>query len=505
MTYDDVVLESKNILKAVSSNFMPHGITARANECTPPGTFLGPSRWSQSQIEDFRTWIENGTPEGDSKTASDTEKVKGEDNEGLGAPDLIIENSANGFDVGVNDLNNGRVKNVLRNFPIRVPFNEERYLVAVKILTDNKNEVASTQQQDGQKFSLQQVFHHAHLFYDEEGKSVKMNEDYHRIHQEDHQDGFEGDENMPRMPLGAWFPGGGPTHYRSGTAAKIKPGAYFILQVHYALYNKKPFHDKTRFALWFSHQPISKIRRGMIVKNESFTIPAGDQNFQVSAEKVISRPFTIYSMLPHLHQLGTDFWIKGILPNHEEKCLADVEWDFNHQNELEFRTPVSLPAGTTLSIKAKYDNSFKNPNQFQTNLNDIPWGEESDREMMLSMFSYSYDDEKLVPSEPKISDVKIENESTLSVSFTNTGGVKPGAWIELNGRFLTDSVVDLNQGTISSADQWKRAFLDRKVNSFTVVNPDTGRSNELQLKSVRGVQLLVQKIQAKFKRKKVNK
>ena len=473
-TYQTAKENASDILEQCMANKMPHGATARA-ECSPPGTFFGPSRLSSEQMQTVKDWVDHGTPSGNLlQIPAGPALVQKLDRE----PDLILENDSAGYSLPSGEQNGPSVRNIVRNFPIKVPFKEDHYIVGIKIIPDGGSL--------DPKVGLNRLIHHAHFFYDENAKSVGLMSAYKNRHPEDTEPGFTGDEGLPKWVLGPWFPGqDGSTLYPPGVGAKIKAGSYFVMQVHYALYNKVNYKDHTKVAIWLAHEPIQKERQSVIIKNETFTVPANDSHFVVEASKKFDQAITVYSMLPHMHQLGRDFLVNVVRPGEAPSCMVDAEWDFNHQNQFVYQKPISLPAGSTIKTRAIYDNSELNPNQFNHPVKDVIWGEAADQEMMLTMVAYSLDNQFLTPKAPNIRKILHQN-GILKIIGSR---IQPGAYIEINGAFAMDSTVQSieqpaaqTDSVVSLAD-WKK-LAHRKLGgkiSFVVVNPDGGKSHEITL------------------------
>lgn len=469
-TFEQVKTRAASILDACKTHRMPHGVTARP-ECSPPGTFVGPSRLSAKQLNMLETWINHGKPEGLPFQAGKTESQESDID--LGEPDVIIPISNSGFNIPAS----GDGTNIIRNFPISVPFKVDQFVTAVKIITDGGNE--NSKQGSGQ------IIHHAHLFYDENAVSTKLLANFHKEHPEDNQPGFEGDQGLPKVVLGPWFPGGdGVTKYTDGVGARLKAGSNIVLQVHYALHNKNSFIDRTKVGLWFARKPIQKERKSIIVKNENFIIPAG-QVGTVSASKQLEKSVVLYSMLPHMHQYGKRYTVTAVHPDGQRECLVDVDWDFNHQNQFVYRTPKTLEAGTWLELNALYDNRESNPNQLFSPPIDITWGESSLKEMMLTMFAFSEEGSIVTPVIPVIENVFVDSATgELVVRGKN---LQEGAFIELAGKFVIDPHFLKQRSGIAEVrtKKWKAVLEKAKHNGRSqqvfVVNPAGGRSNNLVL------------------------
>ena len=66
-------------------------------------------------------------------------------------------------------------------------------------------------------------------------------------------------------------------------------------------------------------------------------------------------------ILPHMHFLGKEMEAFAVLPDGKKEWLLRIpNWDFNWQGEYRYLRPVALPAGSTLKMRARYDNSAAN-------------------------------------------------------------------------------------------------------------------------------------------------
>jgi tetratricopeptide (TPR) repeat protein len=74
----------------------------------------------------------------------------------------------------------------------------------------------------------------------------------------------------------------------------------------------------------------------------------------------------VLAIYPHAHYLGKDLQGLAILPDRTTKTLIHISrWDLNWQAVFRYAEPVTLPAGTKISMRFVYDNStdnVRNPN-----------------------------------------------------------------------------------------------------------------------------------------------
>jgi tetratricopeptide (TPR) repeat protein len=74
----------------------------------------------------------------------------------------------------------------------------------------------------------------------------------------------------------------------------------------------------------------------------------------------------VLAIYPHAHYLGQDLQALATLPDGTTKTLIHISrWDLNWQAVYRYAQPMTLPKGTTISMRFTYDNSagnVRNPN-----------------------------------------------------------------------------------------------------------------------------------------------
>ena len=198
--------------------------------------------------------------------------------------------------------------------------------------------------------------------------------------------------------------------YGPGVAEHLS-GTHLMFNLHYQA-NGHATTDKTRVGLWLQKGPITYAIAGpgggdlgnetFIVNGKELTgrytaqvtqdilppgmktvpnIPAGADNYRLTALLPIRQEMVVYSIQPHMHLRGKSMKYTAVYPDGREEELLNVpHYDFNWQIVYEFAKPVTLPAGTTVRVEATWDNSTKNkynprPDQ------EVFWGEQSWDEM----------------------------------------------------------------------------------------------------------------------------
>lgn len=187
--------------------------------------------------------------------------------------------------------------------------------------------------------------------------------------------------------LAATVPGDTPSVFPEGAAKRIPAGTKLVFQVHYTP-NGKRQKDKCRVGLIFADEPAEWEVITESIYDLSFSIPAGDSNYEVKASHTLESDIVLLSLFPHMHYRGKDWTYTAYLPDGSEKILLSVpRYDFNWQESYIFKDPLALPAGTRIECVAHYDNSsanFANPDPTVA----VRFGEQTWDEMMIGYMEY---------------------------------------------------------------------------------------------------------------------
>jgi hypothetical protein len=86
-----------------------------------------------------------------------------------------------------------------------------------------------------------------------------------------------------------------------------------------------------------------------------------------------------------MHLLGRDMKVTATLPDGQVKSMIWIkDWDFNWQDQYQYQSPMSLPAGSKIALQATYDNSSKNPKNPNRPPQTVHWGENTTDEMCIA-------------------------------------------------------------------------------------------------------------------------
>jgi hypothetical protein len=185
--------------------------------------------------------------------------------------------------------------------------------------------------------------------------------------------------------LAGYAPGTVPDEFKPGQVKLIPKGADLIFQLHYTA-NGKPGSDKSRVGVIFAKGEPKERVFTLAVTNPRFAIPPGDPNYEVDAKLTLNDDSTLQMILPHMHLRGKDFEMTATFPDgHSETLLKVPHYSFAWQLSYYLAEPLKLPAGTTLSAVAHYDNSPNNPDNPDPT-KEVRFGEQSWDEMMFGFF-----------------------------------------------------------------------------------------------------------------------
>ena len=289
-----------------------------------------------------------GAPEGDPADAPLPRRFA--DGWRIGTPDAVVE-VPRSFNVPAR----GPIPYQYQT--VRTNFDSDKWVRAVEIRTPNP-----------------QVVHHLLVF-------TKLPKDDPRSN-EPHID-FRGG-------LGGYFaglvPGQGATAFPAGTAKLLPKGASLVFQVHYTP-DGKPVEDRPKIGFVFADRPPEHELVTQAASNEWFRIPPGAGDWPVIATYRFRGATRLTSFMPHSHVRGKSFRYELTYPDGHTDVVLDVpRYDFNWQLEYQLATPIDVPAGTSLRVTARYDNSPDNP----ANPDPTAWvafGEQTTDEMLVGYFT----------------------------------------------------------------------------------------------------------------------
>ncbi|HEV3384409.1 MAG TPA: redoxin family protein, partial [Gemmata sp.] len=187
-----------------------------------------------------------------------------------------------------------------------------------------------------------------------------------------------------------YVPGNSSLIYPEGYAKKLPKGCTLRFQIHYTP-NGKATSDQTKFGMVFAKEPPRHEVKVFGIINRSFEIPAGNDNYKVSASITVPFDAHILAFAPHMHLRGKAARYELKTQGTQTATLLDVpHYDFNWQLLYRFAAPVFAPRGSNLSFTAWYDNSEGNPANPDPK-KTVKWGQQTYDEMHLGYVEYFVD------------------------------------------------------------------------------------------------------------------
>lgn len=334
--------------------------------------FRDSRKLSEKDIATLVAWVDNGTPEGDSKDAPPPRQFP----QGwqLGQPDLVLT-VPDDFELGPTG------RDVFRCFVLPTNLTEDKFVTAVEFRPGNPR-----------------VVHHSLNFIDTSGAGRKLEQkEKDRAKKDDEKEkgpGYSvpmGTGFRPSGAIGGWAPGQVARQLPADTAYFLPKGADVVLQVHYHR-NGRTEKSRPSIGLYFSPKPVAKKFQSIVVPGRFFFIPAGNNDYTVKGSMWVEDDCTIHSVMPHMHMLGKKVKVTITPPDGPAQTLVEIpDWDYNWQESYFFRQPIAVKAGTRFDIEAHYDNSAKNPRNPNNPPRLVKFGEQTTDEMCFGFIGATAD------------------------------------------------------------------------------------------------------------------
>ena len=327
LTYADVKRRARAIVAATQRRYMPPW-----KPDPGAGDFEGVRRLTDSQISLIQRWVDGGAIEGDPSALPPLPKWSS--NWTLGEPDVVMS-----IDRPYTLRASG--EDVYRHFVLPVPLSRTRYVKAWEIRVNNTK-----------------VVHHATMEFDRTGVSRLQD-------LQDPEPGYEGliAHSITRVDgfFLDWAPGHTPYVAPEGMAFPIEQGSDVVLMLHLRP-SGKPEQIQVSVGLYFSDTPPVRVPAMLRLTRQDFVIPAGERQRVVTSSYTLPVDVDVFTVQPHAHYLARSVEATATLPDGTTRTLLSIShWDFNWQDVYRYKSPVPLPAGTTVTMKWVYDNSPDNP------------------------------------------------------------------------------------------------------------------------------------------------
>lgn len=335
--------------------------SATARRAMPPwlpepgyGAFANARLLTAEEIALVNRWVDEGAAEG----APSDRQAAPTWTEGwqLGTPDAVVELPT------PYTLHPGR-RDEFRNFVVPIPTASVRYVRGIEVRPGNPH-----------------VVHHATLGVDGSQSSRLLDE-------ADPEPGYEGmfssGAHSPDSHALGWTPGMTPRLDPPETAWRLEAGSDLVIQLHMMpMHLAEPTSVRPRVGFYFTDAPPSAETIDFKLGSKSIDIPAGEANHVVQDTYRLPVDVDVLSIYPHAHYLAREMKVFAALPDGRVEWLLWIrKWNFNWQDQYQYARPVSLPAGTMLTMLFTYDNSTANPHNPSRPPVRVSYGPQSSDEM----------------------------------------------------------------------------------------------------------------------------
>src|SRR5579863_5230605 len=329
LSYTDAKTHAHQIAAVTERHIMPPWLPAPDDP-----NFADDVRLSAAEIALIQAWAEQGAPEGDASALPPKPQfVEGWQ---LGKPDVIVRaTQAFALPPGGSDT--------YWNFVFRSPVDRTRWLKAIEIRPGDKR-----------------LVHHANVLVDR-GQTARLQE-------KQPGSGFGGMELIiesevfdPDSHFLFWKPGSAPYVEPDGMAIRLDKNTDLVLNMHLQP-SGKPETLQPTLGLYFTDKPATLHPILLQMENDGgLDIPAGAKDFVVSDEFTLPVSVSLLAIYPHAHYLGKNLEALATLPDGKTETLIHIpNWDLNWQAVYRYAEPLTLPAGTKITMRFAYDNSTEN-------------------------------------------------------------------------------------------------------------------------------------------------
>jgi mono/diheme cytochrome c family protein len=317
------------------------------------GHFADERHLTDSQLKLLASWAAAGAPEGDVAELPPLPKFSSEWL--LGKPDMVLK-MPRPFHVPAGGHDIFRVIAIPMNLP------DDTYVIASEFRPGAKT-----------------VVHHSLVFLDNRGRARRL--------QEANTDGqpgyrsFGGIGFQPTGGLSGWAPGATPFFLPDGVGEGVLGGSDLVMQIHYHP-DGKEHDDQSSIALYFAKKPIRQLAVQIPITRRDINIAPGDAHYELTKTVTLPTQLTLVGVFPHMHLLGQSMKVMATYPNgHVEPLIWIKDWDYRWQGEYRYENPLTLPAGTKVTLDAVYDNSDANPSNPSSPPKRVRFGEQTTDEM----------------------------------------------------------------------------------------------------------------------------
>ncbi len=365
MSYDETIIWADDIHHVIEERSMPPW-PADPNY----RHYVGETYLEDWEIDAIHDWIYDGFPYGDEDLEPDPPVFPlGESL--LETIDFTLEFEPYTLQSNVDEY---------RWFVVENPFDEPVYISKIEVIP-----------------GLDEVVHHADLFYDLSGTSLAFD-------QIDSLPGFNGDTGYPNNDyyINAWQPGATIAKYPDNWGILVEPDADFVMEIHYGP-GGQGLEDNTKMNIQIlgSSENVRAVKAAWLLWDSPpvlldgpLVIPANEIVTFHQESAPLSNDLSFVSICPHMHFLGKSYKVWAETPENETIPLIDIpHWDFHWQKYYTFQHVQKIPAGSVLKSEGVYDNTENNHDNPNSPPITVSRGSATEDEMFLCYFIYAdYED-----------------------------------------------------------------------------------------------------------------
>ena len=356
LSYDDARAHAKEIRAAVRARQMPPWSAVSASGYPE---LLHDARLSAKEISTIVSWVDAGTPAGESSKPAFPPSLPA--SWILGLPDLTLTLPRA---MSLPADTSARVFNVV----LYMNFATDRWIQAIDYQPSSRG-----------------LLNHAVIFT----APASMN-----IEAEDVLPGFAGldavgagagigqrlaEVDRALEPIGVWTPYARVEPAPDRTAIRLPKGTNLVVQFHARPTDTGAIEDGT-VAIYFLKGAADTSLSSLQVPSSlgivaGLDIPAGQGRVVFKDELTLPVEVLAFGARGHAHELGRDLKLTARLPNGSVKGLLWIDrWDTRWQQSYYFTGPVKLPKGTKIQVEIAYDNSPANPRNPSSPPRRVVWG-----------------------------------------------------------------------------------------------------------------------------------
>jgi Flp pilus assembly protein TadD len=347
LSYESARPRANLIAAATSRRFMPPW---KADPV--PGGFAGQRQLTDLEIRLIQRWADGGAVEGDPRDAPRVPAVS----EGwqLGTPDIVVS-LPEPFSLPEGGTD------VFRVFVMPIPVDRQRFVRGLEFRPGNPK-----------------VVHHANIRIDATPASRRFDE-------ADPAPGYAGllahSASYPDGHFLGWTPGQVAPLLPRGLAWRLNRGSDFVVEVHMQPSGKDE-NVQPSIGLFFTDDPPARTPLMIRLGKQSIDIAPGDGDYVTTDSFVLPVDVDVHAVQPHAHYRAREVEGTAELPDGTKRPLIRIrDWDFRWQHVYRYGEPFTLPKGTTLSMRYRFDNSAGNPRNPQLPPARVLWGQRSRDEM----------------------------------------------------------------------------------------------------------------------------